>query len=456
MLRKKYVLDTNVLIHDPTALYNFDEHHIIIPMTVLEELDTLKSSRQPIAAECRRAIRLIDQLIGDADDQHIYHGVPIPQANPAYEGRLSILSEHHLTHVTPPSQELPKELNDNKIINLMLLIRQDSDSDVILITKDINMRLKARACAVSAEDYQTDQLVSDVELLWQGYTHTPESFWQDVPQCDSRQQDGRTLHVIPRDQLGDVYPNQFIYDDQGFAARILKVDETEITLLDRHQDTLLHRQAWGLQPRNIYQAMALDLLMDPEVNLVLLTGSAGSGKTILTLAAALELTVEQQCYRRIIVTRSTPPLAEDIGFLPGTEQEKMDPWLAAIHDNLEALHENDEDVEASIEYIKQKVPIQFKSLNYIRGRSIQKSLLIIDECQNLTPQQMKAAITRAGQGTKVICLGNLAQIDAPYLSPTSSGLTYAVERFKPFLEGGALQLNGVPRSALAEFAELHL
>ena len=200
----------------------------------------------------------------------------------------------------------------------------------------------------------------------------------------------------------------------------------------------------------------LNLLLDPDIHLVNLTGSAGSGKTILALAACIEMTVASKLYKRIIATRSTQGLDEDIGFLPGTEAEKMEPWLGAIVDNLEALHEDDENMTASVDYILSKVPLHFKSMNYIRGRSFQHSLIIIDESQNLTPHQIKTIITRAGNGSKVICLGNLAQIDTPYLSPLSSGLTYMTERFKGFRHGGHIHLQGVPRSVLAEFAEANL
>ncbi len=219
---------------------------------------------------------------------------------------------------------------------------------------------------------------------------------------------------------------------------------------------MLECDIWGLKPRDVFQAMAMNLLMDPDVHLVNLSGAAGSGKTILALAAAMEQTVPNKFYRRIIVTRSTQSLDEDIGFLPGTEEEKMEPWLGAITDNLEALHWEDENCSSSVEYVMNKVPLMFKSLNYIRGRSFQSSLIIIDESQNLTPHQIKTIVTRAGNGSKVVCLGNLAQIDTPYLTPISSGLTYLTERFKAFEQGGNILLQGVPRSALAKFAEEHL
>jgi PhoH-like ATPase len=273
----------------------------------------------------------------------------------------------------------------------------------------------------------------------------------------TEQVDGQTYHTLARSLFSqEVYPNQFVYDQAGFMARIVAIDGSLITLLHLDLEKLLQTETWGLKPRDVHQAMAMNLLMDPDIHLVNLTGAAGSGKTILALAAAIEQTVPNKTYRRIIVTRSTQGLDEDIGFLPGTEEEKMEPWLGAITDNLEALHWEDENCSSSVEYVLDKVPLMFKSLNYIRGRSFQSSLIIIDESQNLTPHQIKTIVTRAGNGSKVICLGNLAQIDTPYLTPISSGLTYLTERFKSFEGGGNVLLQGVPRSALARFAEEHL
>ena len=267
------------------------------------------------------------------------------------------------------------------------------------------------------------------------------------------------MHRIPRaaiqrnDWLRDIHANQFILDGTDFVGKVHEITDEHITLLHMNRQHMMEQQAWGLKPRDIYQAMALYLLLNPDIHIVNLTGTAGSGKTILALAAAIEMTVAKKMYRRIIATRSTQGLDEDIGFLPGTEAEKMEPWLGAITDNLEALHYDDENASSSIEYVLQSTPLQFKSLNYIRGRSFQHSLILIDESQNLTPHQIKTIVTRAGSGSKVICLGNLAQIDTPYLSATSSGLTYLTERFKDFQYGGGIQLQGVPRSLLAEYAE---
>ncbi|CAH0650058.1 MULTISPECIES: PhoH family protein [Pseudomonas] len=449
-----YVLDTNVLIHDPNALLNFEEHHVAIPMTVLEELDKLKTGKQTIAAECRQAIRLIDQTLGDASPSDVEQGVPIQRNKSGAKGFLSIL----MSPRNEPGKLLPEHLNDNIIINTLLDVRsRRPDLDVVLVTKDINMRLKARACGIASEDYSTDQLVDDVSLLSKGYHSVSGSFWDRVSKVDTRQERGRTWHRVHMiDTLPAVHVNEFIIDDQGFVGWVKGIRDDELLLLDLHQEPLLHQEAWGLKPRDIHQSLALFALLDPDIHLVNLTGAAGSGKTILALAAAIEQTMVSKRYRRIIATRSVQGLDQEIGFLPGTEAEKMEPWLGAITDNLEALHMDDESTHGSVEYILERVPLQFKSLNYIRGRSFQQSLILIDECQNLTPHQMKTIITRAGSGSKVVCLGNLAQIDTPYLSATSSGLTYLTERFKDFPHGVHITLQGVPRSVLAEYAESHL
>ena len=454
--RKAYVIDTNVLIHDPNSVLQFEEHRVIIPMTVLEELDKLKSVKAAVAAECRAAIRLIDRILGDAEPELIRIGVPIfREAERITLGTLAVLMD---THDMPTKETLSNELNDNKIINQLVAMQAgDINTKVVLVTKDINMRLKARACGLAAEDYHNDQLVSDIRQLTTGYHEIEGSFWDHVANVETIQRVGETLHLVPRDCLGDdLFLNQFIIDQDGFIGQVRDINKEQVVLTHHSRDKLMHRQAWGLRPRNLHQALALHLLMDPFVHLVSLTGAAGSGKTILALAAAIEMSVVDKRFNKIIATRSTPPLAEEHGFLPGTEEEKMDPWLGAISDNIEALHLDDHSPSGSIQYVKEKANIQFKALNYIRGRSFQKSLILIDECQNLTPYQMKAIITRAGEGSKVVCLGNLAQIDTPWLSATSSGLTYMCERFKGFRHGGHMRLQGVPRSVLAEYAESNL
>ncbi len=448
-----YVLDTNVLIHDPNALLNFEEHHVAIPMTVLEELDKLKAGKHSVAAECRQAIRMIDQVLGEATPEQVEQGVPIQRGKSGPRGSMSIL----MSKRAEPIMLLPENLNDNKIINQLVELRsRHPGTSVVLVTKDINMRLKARACGIDSQDYHTDQLVDDVALLSRGYHTLEGSFWDRVNKVETRQGHGKTWHTVQLLEKLPAHINEFIVDEQGFVGWIKEVNGNELLILDMHHEQLMHQEAWGLRPRDVYQSLALYALLDPDIHLVNLSGAAGSGKTILALAAAIEQTMVSKRYRRIIATRSVQGLDQEIGFLPGTEAEKMEPWLGAITDNLEALHMDDESTHGSVDYILQKVPLQFKSLNYIRGRSFQQSLILIDECQNLTPHQMKTIITRAGNGSKVVCLGNLAQIDTPYLSATSSGLTYLTERFKDFPHGVHVSLQGVPRSILAEYAEANM
>ena len=358
-----YVLDTNVLIHDPTSILNFDEHHVVIPITVLEELDSLKSGRQSNAADCRQAIRELDRVLSGASPEEVEAGVVIKQ-NTSVTGRLSIL----MTKKPDNLVILSSKSNDNKILNDVGYLKQANPGmKIVLVTKDINVRLKARACGIDSQDYHSDQLLNDIEQLNKGYLKFKGSFWSNVGDIETEQTQRKTLHKLPLDFFDEeIYPNQFILDEEGFLGRILFIKDDTVGVLHLNLRNLLDREVWGLKPRDCYQAMALVLLMDPEVHIVNLTGSAGSGKTILALAAAIEQTVPSKIYRRIIVTRSTQGLDEDIGYLPGTEAEKMEPWLGAITDNLEALHWEDENCASSVDYILSKVPLVFKSLNYIR------------------------------------------------------------------------------------------
>lgn len=458
---KLYILDTNVLLHDPKCLYEFKEQDITIPMTVLEELDDIKDRKKNVAAEARHAIRAIDDIISTAKDAgQITKGVQIKlegKERVTKLGRLSIFPDHELT---TRQGFLPDERNkDNKIINCALHLQATfPHRQVILVTKDINMRLKALGAGLQrVEDYRTDQLVSDIDLLPAGHQHLDTPFWEGVEQVDSFQEDGRTYHRVDRSLLPDTYPNEYIFDDsKDFAARTVEVTEDKVTLLDLGYERLMQQSCWGIQPINVQQAFAMDAVLDPEIDLSILLGAAGSGKTLVALACALEMVIEESRYNKIIVTRSTPPVAEDIGFLPGTEEEKMTPWLSSINDNLEAMHEHDERPQSSVKYAIEKANIQFKSLNFIRGRSIQNAIVLIDESQNLTPQQLKTILTRCGKNTKMICLGNLAQIDSNYLTALTSGLTYIVERFRNFNGSASIHFEGIFRSRLAEYAEEQL
>ncbi|MFK0667952.1 PhoH family protein [Aeromonas salmonicida] len=451
--RKLFILDTNVLLHEPLAIYSFKEHDVLIPMTVLEELDNIKDRHKDVSRDARVAIRALEDVFRDATPEQITQGVPL--AGEA-SGNICIFSDHHL----PQDAEVftDKEA-DNRIINAALYLQKhEMKRQVVLVTKDINMRLKAKGAGLAhVEDYRSDQLIDDIRLLAKGFQVVPGSFWEQVGECDSETHGRDTVHVIDSNLLEGVHVNQYLLDEENFfAARVLSNDGHKIRIKDLGRERLMSRKAWGVHPKNVYQGMALDALLDPHIDLVILTGPAGCGKTLLAMAAALELVIEKGIYEKVIVTRNTPEIAESIGFLPGTEEEKMMPWLAAVTDTLEVLHKQDENMSGSLSYIMEKANIQFKSVNFMRGRSIQNTFVLLDECQNLTASQIKTIITRCGEGTKIVCSGNLAQIDSNYLSPVTSGLTYIVERFKDFDGSANIFLNGVVRSKLASFAEENL
>jgi len=457
---KLYILDTNVLLHDPNCLTEFKEQDIAIPMTVLEELDSIKDRKKNVSQEARIAIRAIDRILSKAKSPDEISGgvkITLPTPDPKQKlGKLSIFPDHELSMrkgFLPDNNN-----NDNHIINAALHLQSIyQDRHVILVTKDINMRLKALGAGLKrVEDYRTDQLISDLDLLTAGYHKFEGNFWDQVSEVKTEHHDGHTFHLVDRKLLPDTFLNEYIYDDDGFAGRVESINETQVKLRDINQRFLMDKENWGIKPLDIPQGLAIDALTDPSIDLCIINGAAGSGKTLLALAACLEQVLEHKRYNKIIVTRSTPPVAEDIGFLPGTEEEKMTPWLSAIQDNLEAMHEGDEQPHSSIKYTIEKANIQFKSLNFIRGRSIQDALVLIDEAQNLTPSQLKTILARCGRGSKMICLGNLAQIDSNYLTPLTSGLTYIVERFKGYEGSATIHLQSVVRSALAEYAESHL
>lgn len=455
--KKIYVLDTNILLHEPFAFLNFQEHDVVIPMTVLEELDHIKDRNKDVSRDARVAIRALEDVLKDASPDEMLQGVALPRSESQQQGgHLFIVNDHHIQDQLPG---LPGGENDHLIINTALYLQQEkSPVKVILVTKDINMRLKAKGAGLrQVEDYRTDQLIDDVRFLYKGYFTFPGEFWSAVGECRTENVGRDTYHYVNRSVLPNAYVNEFLIDEaEGFAGKVVEVTETEIRICDFGYERLMHRHAWGISPKNIYQAMALQALLDPDMDLVILTGPAGCGKTLIALAAALELVIEKGIYDKVIVTRNTPEIAESIGFLPGTEEEKMAPWLAAITDSLEVLHKTDEHPHASVSYIMEKANIQFKSVNFMRGRSIQNAIVILDECQNLSAAQLKTIITRCGEGTKLICSGNLSQIDSNYLTAVTSGLTYIVERFKNFEGSTTINLNGVVRSRLASFAEANL
>ena len=461
-IQKIYVLDTNVLLHDPTALAAFAEHHVVIPMTVLEELDHIKDRRdKSVSREARIAIQMIDKVVGTASPQDIQAGVEIPGTT--LEGALGTLGIYP-DQLIQDDGDIPfldateDQANDNRIINVALRLQAENPKVfVCLVTKDINMRIKAKGSGLQhVEDYRHDRVLDDIDLLATGYEHIEGDFWSSVTDVDTVREGEVTLHRLPRANLPQAYPNEFVYDDEAFLAYVSRLDNDHAYLRVDSRDNLMNQRFWGLAPRNLEQAMAMRLLDDDNIDMTVLTGPAGSGKTLLALAYGLHAILEQKKFSKLIVARSTPPIAEDIGFLPGTEEEKMAPWLAAFDDNLEILHGGDECSGGSIEYVKERANIQFKSLNFMRGRSFNNAYIITDEAQGLTQFQLKSIISRVGADSKIVVLGNLAQIDNKYISPLTSGLTYLVEKTKAYPHAGMMFINGIVRSRLAAFAEENL
>ena len=462
VIKKTYVLDTNVLLHDPTAVTAFKQHHVVIPMTVLEELDHIKDRHdKTVSREARIAIQMIDKVVDDATPQQIQEGVEMPAVGPeGVAGTLAIYPDQRLADDSsvPYLDDTPAQANDNRIINVALRLQAENPSAFIcLVTKDINMRIKAKGSGLlHVEDYRRDRVLDDIDLLARGYEHIEGDFWSTISEVDTLREGDCTLHRIPRKSLPQAYPNMYLYDDLQFMAFVRRVDKEFVYLRCDSRDNLMNRRFWGLVPRNLEQAMAMDLLADDNVDMTVMTGPAGSGKTLLALAYGVHAILEQKRYSKLIVARSTPPIAEEIGFLPGTEEEKMAPWLAAFDDNLEILHGTDESCHGSISYVKERANIQFKSLNFMRGRSFNNAYVIIDEAQGLTQFQLKSVISRVGADSKIVVLGNLAQIDNKYISPLTSGLTYLVEKSKQYPHAGIMHVNGIVRSRLAAFAEENL
>ena len=454
---KIFVLDTNVLMHDPTSLFRFEEHDIYLPMITLEELDNNKKGMTEVARNARQASRFLDDIVSSQEGD-IETGIALKEfGTRSASGRLMLQTR-------PVSVEFPSALPDsgkadNQILAVALdLQHHNPKRSVVLVSKDINMRIKARAIGVAAEDYFNDKVLEDTDLLYTGVRELPKDFWdKHGKDMESWQEHGRTLYRIKGPMVASFNINEFVFQDEDkpFYA-IVAAQEGKSAVLKTLKDyTHQKNNIWGIVARNREQNFALNVLMDPEIDFVTLLGQAGTGKTLLTLASALMQTLEFKVYSEIIITRVTVPVGEDIGFLPGTEEEKMNPWMGALEDNLDVLNSTDDEGgdwgrAATRDLIRSRIKV--KSLNFMRGRTFLNKFLIIDEAQNLTPKQMKTLITRAGPGTKVVCLGNIAQIDTPYLTEGSSGLTYVVDRFKGWAHSGHITLQRGERSRLADHA----
>lgn len=459
---KLFVLDTNVLMHDPMSLFRFEEHDIYLPMITLEELDGHKKGMTEVARNARQVSRDLDALaasMNSRDGKGLTEGLALSGTGHR-EAAGKLFFQTNLINVTLPAG-LPQGKADNQILGVVQALReQQPGRDVVLVSKDINMRIKARALGLPTEDYFNDKTLEDGDLLYTGALALPADFWdRHGKTMESWNQGGYTHYRISGPMVPLLLINQFVYLEAPGAAplyaKVIEITGKNAVLRTLREYGNPKHAVWGVTARNREQNFALNLLMDPECDFITLTGTAGTGKTLMTLAAGLSQVMDDRRYTEIIVTRVTVPVGEDIGFLPGTEEEKMGPWMGALDDNLEVLSKTDGAAgewgrAATNDLVRSKIKI--KSLNFMRGRTFLNKFVIIDEAQNLTPKQMKTLITRAGPGTKIICLGNLAQIDTPYLTEGSSGLTYAVDRFKGWPHSGHIMLARGERSRLADFA----
>jgi PhoH-like ATPase len=458
--KRIYVLDTNVLMHDPTALFRFEEHDVFLPMTVLEELDAAKKGTSEVSRNARQVSRFINELIERTGQRHIEDGLELrmPQGlqldRKAEIGRLYFQTQNIDSNGGAGKKRL---LPDNLILASVLVLReQKPDVPVVLVSKDINLRIKASIYGITAEDYENDRALDDFSLLFTGHAELPKNFWERHSEVRSWSERGHTFYEVKMRKDEDWHPHQFLYlpEENDVELRVLSIKDKLVTLqiIDDYRHS--SHTVWGVAARNREQNFALNALMDPDVDFVTLLGTAGTGKTLLALAAGLAQTMDQQRYREIIMTRATVSVGEDIGFLPGTEEEKMTPWMGALTDNLEVLATPQEGGgwgrAATNDLLASRIKI--RSLNFMRGRTFLGRYVIIDEAQNLTPKQMKTLLTRAGPGSKMICLGNVEQIDTPYLTETTSGLTYAVDRFKGWEHSAHITLRRGERSRLADYA----
>lgn len=437
-MKKTFILDTNVLIHDPNSIFSFKDNKVILPIYVIEEIDKLKRSEGEKGRNARVTARLIDDLRKNGS---LFEGVQLDNG-----GFFRVEVKGDYSHF--PSF-LQKDSMDNRILAVVLKIIEDSlalDEKVILVTKDINMRIKADALNIEVEDYETDNVSFDE--LYKGFTEIT------INEDDYKKYVKTGKLKLEEPLQKDFFANQFFklkFEDKEVLG-IYNQDKNRIDKLN-YSDIEL----WGIRAKNSEQSFAVELLMNPNIQVVTLVGKAGTGKTLLALASALEQTVERASYKKILVARPIIPMGKDIGYLPGGEKEKLRPWVQPIYDNFEFLasnkgNEDRKSGEKAIFGLESMGLLKIEALTYIRGRSIPKGLIIIDEAQNLTPHEIKTIVTRAGMDTKIIFTGDPQQIDNPYLDANSNGLTYLAEKFKNEKIAGHITLEKGERSPLAELA----
>lgn len=439
-MNKIFVLDTNVLLHDPNAIFAFEEHEVIIPAAVLEEIDSKKRNADELGRNARSISRLLDEL---RKTGHLQDGVPLESG-----GSVKV-EMNHRSFVRV--QELFREAtNDNRILAVALNYKLEEEEKeaprtVVLVSKDVLVRIKADVLGVQAEDYLTDR-TADPNELYPGHTTMKVH-----PSVIDEFYSNRHLPVAPLGLNFSLYPHEFVIlkDEMGSGKSAL----LKVTADGSRLDPLYHgsEPVWGITARNAQQRMALELLLSDDIPLVTITGKAGTGKTLLALAAGLCKVEDERKYKKLLIARPVVPMGKDIGYLPGEKEEKLRPWMQPIYDNLEYLFDTKK--AGDIDKILMGLgSIQVEALTYIRGRSIPGQFIIVDEAQNLTPHEVKTIVSRAGDGSKVVLMGDPGQIDHPYLDAVSNGLTYVVERFRREDLSGHITLTKGERSRLAQLA----
>lgn len=451
-MKKIFIIDTNVLLHDPQAVFRFQDNEVVIPLIAIEEMDNQKRRQDEVGRNARRVAKVIDEL---RQKGKIFEGVPLDNG-----GTLKVEMNHQ--KVEKLSGGLGKFKADNRILAVAMAYQEEfPDRKVALVTKDTYLRIKADVAGIGAEDYKTDKV--NIEELYPGnveFRVAPETINQFY-----------TNSFLPWEKDEDdpeaLYPNQFVslIDINGTGQSALcryNPDKKGLTPM-----LYGNAEAWGIRARNKEQRFAMELLMDENIRLVTLVGQAGTGKTLLAVAAGLEKTIDQEMYKKLVITRPIIPLGNDIGYLPGDKEEKMRPWMSPIYDNLEFIFGQGKDakkdkgdhekpktnnVDTMIHYFKEKGQLELEALTYIRGRTMPRQYIIVDEAQNLTPHEVKTILTRAGEGTKVVLTGDPYQIDHPYLDSNSNGLTYVVEKFKGVKLAGHVTFIKGERSELAQLA----
>ena len=439
MSRKKiYVLDTSVYLTNADAIYAFKNHDIYVPLKVFEEIDKHKKRQDLVGAQARKIIRIWDELRSKGC---LKKGVRIRKG-------LGILKSVSASNTR--REDLPEDLDikipDHLIIATAVAIARESERSVVLVSRDINMRVIADAIGLTAEDFQNQQIVNDSESIYTGFT---EVLVDD--EIIDQFYDKKEVYLQDRNLKSNEYVMLISNANEKKTALGRFVNENTPV----HQLRKDKKGVWGIKPRNKEQSFLIDALMDTNIEIVTVIGKAGSGKTLCAIAAALEQTLDERVatYTRVIVSRPVQPLGKDIGFLPGTMEEKMSPWLMPIQDNLQTLMGND---KVTLDMYLEKGTIEIEALTYIRGRSIGKAFIIIDEAQNLTIHELKTIITRVGEGTKIILTGDVEQIDNVYIDATTNGLTHAVEKFKDFELAAHVTLLKGERSRVATFAAENL